>query len=155
MSIDSNQAPIRELCYSLLVVAQSGKCPNFCYKISANKLRRLNLTAASYVHILEPLWNPMVEAQAAARVDRLDQTKDVVIIRYIVKHSIEEVHAIEKIYIFEEFEANTVFQRIQARQKKKILYAKFSTSQMSMDEMRDILDDSKVRRYLKAVMWFR
>ena len=33
----------------------------------------------------------MVEAQAAARVDRLDQEKDVVIIRYIVKDSIEEV----------------------------------------------------------------
>jgi hypothetical protein len=33
----------------------------------------------------------MVEAQAAARVDRLDQTKDIVIYRYIVKESIEEV----------------------------------------------------------------
>ena len=33
----------------------------------------------------------MVEAQAAARVDRLDQTKDVVIIRYIVEDSIEQV----------------------------------------------------------------
>ena len=33
----------------------------------------------------------MVEAQAAARVDRLDQDKDIVILRYIVKDSIEEV----------------------------------------------------------------
>lgn len=33
----------------------------------------------------------MVEAQAAARVDRLDQTKNIVIIRYIVERSIEEV----------------------------------------------------------------
>jgi len=32
----------------------------------------------------------MVEAQAAARVDRLDQMKDVYIYRYIVKDSIEE-----------------------------------------------------------------
>jgi len=40
---------------------------------------------------MEPHWNPMVEAQAAARVDRLDQTKDIVIYRYIVKESIEEV----------------------------------------------------------------
>lgn len=52
---------------------------------------RLNLKAASHVHLVEPQWNPMVEAQAAARVDRLDQTRDVVIIRYIVEHSIEEV----------------------------------------------------------------
>lgn len=33
----------------------------------------------------------MVEAQAAGRVDRLDQTKNIVIIRYIVERSIEEV----------------------------------------------------------------
>ena len=33
----------------------------------------------------------MVEAQAAARVDRLGQTNEVVIIRYIVENSIEEV----------------------------------------------------------------
>lgn len=33
----------------------------------------------------------MVEVQAAARVDRLDQDKDIVILRYIVKDSVEEV----------------------------------------------------------------
>ena len=53
--------------------------------------KRLNLTAATHVHIVEPQWNPMVEAQAAARVDRLDQDKDIVILRYIVKNSVEEV----------------------------------------------------------------
>ena len=51
----------------------------------------LNLTAGTHVHLVEPQWNPMVEAQAAARVDRLDQDHDVVILRYIVKDSIEEV----------------------------------------------------------------
>ncbi len=51
----------------------------------------LNLTAATHVHLVEPQWNPMVEAQAAARVDRLDQDHNVVILRYIVKDSIEEV----------------------------------------------------------------
>ncbi|KUJ21499.1 uncharacterized protein LY89DRAFT_436506 [Mollisia scopiformis] len=50
----------------------------------------LNLQAATHVHLLEPHWNPMVEAQAAARVDRLDQLKDVYIYHYIVKDSIEE-----------------------------------------------------------------
>lgn len=68
--------------------------------MSTNRYCRLNLTAASYVHILEPQWNPMVEAQAAARVDRLDQTKDVVIIRYVVQHSIEVVRSTGGIYIF-------------------------------------------------------
>ena len=59
----------------------------------------LNLTAATYVHIIEPQWNPMVEAQAAARIDRLDQTKDIVIIRYIVEHSIEEVRRRHKYHL--------------------------------------------------------
>lgn len=42
----------------------------------------------------------MVEAQAAARVDRLDQNKDVVVIRYVVEHSIEEVNFTWKISFF-------------------------------------------------------
>lgn len=53
--------------------------------------KRLNLEAATHVHLLEPHWNPMVEAQAAARVDRLDQVNNIYIHRYIVKDSIEEV----------------------------------------------------------------
>ena len=50
----------------------------------------LNLTEASYVHILEPHWNPMVEEQAAARVHRIGQTKDITVYRYIVENSIKE-----------------------------------------------------------------
>ncbi|KAI9819643.1 MAG: hypothetical protein M1827_007093 [Pycnora praestabilis] len=50
----------------------------------------LNLAAATHVHLVEPQWNPMVENQAAARVDRLDQEKAIVIYRYIVRKSIEE-----------------------------------------------------------------
>ena len=59
------------------------------YKLTMHN--SLNLTAATHVHLVEPQWNPMVEAQAAARVDRLDQASDVVILRYVVKGSIEEV----------------------------------------------------------------
>ena len=54
---------------------------------------RLNLTAASHVHLVEPQWNPMVEEQAAARVDRIGQTKPVVIYRYFVENSIETVRS--------------------------------------------------------------
>lgn len=42
----------------------------------------------------------MVEAQAAARVDRLDQDKDIVILRYVVKDSIEEVFSMTAAYLF-------------------------------------------------------
>ena len=41
----------------------------------------------------------MVEAQAAARIDRLDQTKDITIIRYMVEGSIEEVHNTRSLYL--------------------------------------------------------
>ncbi|KAF4452090.1 hypothetical protein F53441_5022 [Fusarium austroafricanum] len=50
----------------------------------------IDLTAASTVHIIEPHWNPMAEAQAVDRVHRIGQQKDVDVIRYIVNHSIEE-----------------------------------------------------------------
>lgn len=47
----------------------------------------------------------MVEAQAAARVDRLGQMKNITIYRYVVKNSIEEVrHAI---FLLPAMQANT------------------------------------------------
>ncbi|TGJ79605.1 hypothetical protein E0Z10_g9159 [Xylaria hypoxylon] len=49
----------------------------------------VDFTAAQYVHILEPHWNPMVEAQAVDRVHRIGQTLPVTITRYIVPRSIE------------------------------------------------------------------
>jgi hypothetical protein len=59
--------------------------------INANYLRRVNLTAACRVHLIEPHWNPMVEEQALNRVHRIGQDRDVVVYRYIVNNSIEEV----------------------------------------------------------------
>jgi len=57
------------------------------------KLPSINLTCASYVHIMEPQWNPMAEAQAVDRVHRIGQDRDVVITRYLIKDSIEFVNA--------------------------------------------------------------
>lgn len=53
----------------------------------------LNLANASRIHILEPQWNPAMEAQAIGRAVRLRQEKEVVVIRYIMKKTIEEVSA--------------------------------------------------------------
>lgn len=53
----------------------------------------LNLAVANFVYIIEPQWNPMVESQAIARVARLGQKKNVSVIRYIMKGTIEEVSA--------------------------------------------------------------
>ncbi|KAI8951872.1 SNF2 family N-terminal domain-containing protein [Xylaria longipes] len=51
----------------------------------------LNLTVANRVHIVEPQWNPSVEDQAIARALRMGQTREVMIIRYIVENTVEQV----------------------------------------------------------------
>ncbi len=50
----------------------------------------LNLTAADYVIILDPWWNPAVEDQAADRAHRMGQMRPVTVYRLIMKNSIEE-----------------------------------------------------------------
>lgn len=54
-------------------------------------LYRVDLTAANHVHLLEPQWNPMAEAQAVDRVHRIGQTREVLTTRYITRDSIETV----------------------------------------------------------------
>ncbi|KAK0716577.1 SNF2 family N-terminal domain-containing protein [Apiosordaria backusii] len=49
-----------------------------------------DLNVARRVHILEPQWNPSVENQAIGRVSRFGQTREVTVIRYVMKKSIEE-----------------------------------------------------------------
>jgi SNF2 family DNA or RNA helicase len=50
----------------------------------------LNLTAADYVFILDPWWNPSAELQALSRAHRIGQDKNVFVKRYITTDSIEE-----------------------------------------------------------------
>lgn len=50
----------------------------------------LNLTAADYVLLLDPWWNPAVEAQAADRTHRIGQDKPVLVYRFITRGTVEE-----------------------------------------------------------------
>jgi SNF2 family DNA or RNA helicase len=50
----------------------------------------LNLTAAEYVFLLDPWWNPAVEAQAIDRAHRIGQTRRVVATRLVAHDTIEE-----------------------------------------------------------------
>ena len=50
----------------------------------------LNLTAADYVFILDPWWNPAVEQQAIDRTHRIGQMKTVFYYKFISQGSIEE-----------------------------------------------------------------
>ena len=49
----------------------------------------LNLTAADYVFILDPWWNPASEMQALNRAHRIGQDKSVFVYRYITSNSIK------------------------------------------------------------------
>ena len=50
----------------------------------------LNLVEADYVFLLDPWWNPAVEAQAIDRVHRIGQTRPVNAYRFIAKGTVEE-----------------------------------------------------------------
>lgn len=50
----------------------------------------LNLTAADYVFILDPWWNPAIEAQAVDRAYRMGQKNTVHTYKFITRDSVEE-----------------------------------------------------------------
>ena len=50
----------------------------------------LNLTAAQYVFILDPWWNPAAEQQAINRAHRIGQTQTVFTYKFITRGTIEE-----------------------------------------------------------------
>ncbi len=63
--------------------------PVFCISLKAGGVG-LNLTAADYVFIMDPWWNPAVEAQAVDRTHRIGQDKKVFAYRLISADSIDE-----------------------------------------------------------------
>ena len=50
----------------------------------------LNLTEADYVFILDPWWNPAVEAQAIDRAHRIGQKRKVFTYKFITRNTVEE-----------------------------------------------------------------
>jgi SNF2 family DNA or RNA helicase len=68
---------------------QEGPCPLFLISLKAGGLG-LNLTAADYVFLLDPWWNPAVEAQAIDRAHRIGQTRAVFAYRLIARDTVEE-----------------------------------------------------------------
>lgn len=64
-------------------------CPVFLISLKAGGLG-LNLTAAEYVFLLDPWWNPAVEAQAIDRAHRVGQTRRVFAYRLICEDTVEE-----------------------------------------------------------------
>ena len=87
----------------------------------------LNLTAASYVVLYDPWWNPAVENQAIDRTHRIGQTSHVIAYRLIVKQSIEE-----KI---------RTLQRSKSALAADILGEESFTRALTLDDFRFLLED--------------
>lgn len=85
----------------------------------------LNLTAASYVILCDPWWNPAVEAQAIDRTHRIGQTQPVVAYRLVA--------------------ADTVEQKILAMQREK---AALAASVVQEESLASILDLDSLREIL-------
>lgn len=68
---------------------RKGKAPVFFISLKAGGFG-LNLTEADYCFLLDPWWNPAVEAQAVDRIHRIGQTRNVVVYRLTAKDTMEE-----------------------------------------------------------------
>ena len=67
----------------------AGGSPVFLISLKAGGTG-LNLTAADYVFILDPWWNPAVEAQAIGRAHRMGQQQKVFAYRMVARGTVEE-----------------------------------------------------------------
>ena len=68
---------------------RAGDAPVFLISLKAGGFG-LTLTEADYVFLLDPWWNPAVEAQAVDRAHRIGQTKNVMVYRMVSEKTIEE-----------------------------------------------------------------
>ena len=68
---------------------QEGECQFFLISLKAGGLG-LNLTAANYVILMDPWWNPSIEDQATDRAHRIGQERNVTVIRLVSANTIEE-----------------------------------------------------------------
>jgi len=90
----------------------------------------LNLTAASYVVLFDPWWNPAVENQAIDRTHRIGQERKVMAYRLLIKDSIEE--KIRKL------------QRTKSALAQDVLGEERFAQGLSLDDLKFLLtDDSK------------
>lgn len=109
---------------------RSGDAPVFLISLRAGGFG-LTLTEADYVFLLDPWWNPAVEAQAVDRAHRIGQDKNVMVYRMVSKGSIEEkVLALQqqKVEMFDALtEDDTAF-----------------ASNVTADDIRALFDDSPV-----------
>ena len=82
------QTPLEER-QNLVDSFQAGDSQFFLISLKAGGLG-LNLTAANYVILMDPWWNPSIEDQATDRAHRIGQERNVTVIRLVSANTIEE-----------------------------------------------------------------
>jgi SNF2 family DNA or RNA helicase len=68
---------------------EEAEIPLFLVSLKAGGVG-ITLTAADYVFIIDPWWNPSVERQAVDRTHRIGQTKNIFSYKFITKNTVEE-----------------------------------------------------------------
>jgi SWI/SNF-related matrix-associated actin-dependent regulator of chromatin subfamily A3 len=105
---------------------------------------RLNLTSANRVFIVEPQWNPSVENQAIARAQRLGQGQSVLVTRYKMKRTVEEVIQLS---LFQISYAN-LSQEMRKQQEHKLSIAELGNATQSQNfliqDIDEIMEDPEV-----------
>jgi SNF2 family DNA or RNA helicase len=68
---------------------KAGTAPVFLISLKAGGFG-MNLAEANHCFLLDPWWNPAVEAQAIDRIHRIGQTRDVTVCRLVARGTIED-----------------------------------------------------------------
>lgn len=104
---------------------QKGDNPVFLISLKAGGVG-LNLTAASFVFIMDPWWNPAVEQQAIDRAHRIGQQNTLTVYRPIIKGSVEE-----KVLLLQE-QKKQLFHDLLATDSDEIFSGKLSMKDFEM-----------------------
>lgn len=108
---------------------QSGERPIFLISLRAGGVG-LNLTAASYIFLMDPWWNPAVESQAVDRAHRIGQENKLIVYRPVIKNSVEE-----KVLLLQD-RKRELFQDLLGNDNDE-----FFTGKLTMKDFEDIIGD--------------
>jgi superfamily II DNA or RNA helicase len=124
--LDGSTAP--EARERAVATFQGGDVAVFLLSLKAGGVG-LNLTAADDVVLLDPWWNPAIEAQATDRAHRIGQTRPVTVHRLVTRDTIEDAV-------------------VQMQEKKRALFsallddADIGAAGLSTADLRTLLDDA-------------
>jgi len=107
---------------------QNGDAQVFLISLKAGGVG-LNLTAASYIFLMDPWWNPAVESQAIDRAYRIGQENKLTVYRPIIKDSVEE-----KVLVLQNAKKE-LFKDLMADDDRE-----FFNGKLSMDDFQNLLN---------------